>query len=407
MMPEGLLSKGRNRLTDGTTAGTAGVDRSVVMAAVLTGAVLSIVIARVAPADRLLLFALGIGLGLSLFQAAFGFSAGWRRTLAQRRTVGLRAQLLLLALTTTGCVPLLVAHAGVHGAVAPVGVHLIAGAFLFGVGMQLGGGCGSGTLFLTGGGKPRMALVLIAFIAGSVVGSLHLPWWLERPGLPSVSLIAEVGALPALALQLTTLGAFGLGLAAWERRCHGEAEPLLRPRVRGGWHKALRKGEWPFLWGALALALLALAVLWVSGSPWGITFGFALWGVEALGSLGFDLSEFEYWQWPYPRRGLAEGVWGQSTSVTNLGLLVGACLAAGLAHRFRGNAAQWPGLGASASAIAAGLAMGYGARLAFGCNIGAMVGGIASASLHGWVWFGTAFLGFAITARLRRPRRCR
>ena len=33
------------------------------------------------------------------------------------------------------------------------------------------------------------------------------------------------------------------------------------------------------------------------------------------------------------------------------------------------------------------------ARLAFGRNIGALFGGIASGSLHGWLWFAAAFLG--------------
>jgi uncharacterized membrane protein YedE/YeeE len=37
--------------------------------------------------------------------------------------------------------------------------------------------------------------------------------------------------------------------------------------------------------------------------------------------------------------------------------------------------------------------MGYGARLAFGCNIGAYFSGIASGSLHGWLWLGAALLG--------------
>jgi uncharacterized membrane protein YedE/YeeE len=47
--------------------------------------------------------------------------------------------------------------------------------------------------------------------------------------------------------------------------------------------------------------------------------------------------------------------------------------------------------------------MGYGARLAFGCNIGAMFSGIASASLHGWIWFAAAWVGSLIAIRLR-PR---
>ena len=37
--------------------------------------------------------------------------------------------------------------------------------------------------------------------------------------------------------------------------------------------------------------------------------------------------------------------------------------------------------------------MGYGARIAFGCNIGAYFGGIASFCLHGWLWGVTAIVG--------------
>lgn len=49
------------------------------------------------------------------------------------------------------------------------------GAFLFGLGMQLGGGCGSGTLFTVGAGNIRMTLTLVFFVAGSVLGTMHLP----------------------------------------------------------------------------------------------------------------------------------------------------------------------------------------------------------------------------------------
>jgi len=45
------------------------------------------------------------------------------------------------------------------------------------------------------------------------------------------------------------------------------------------------------------------------------------------------------------------------------------------------------------AAIIGGLLMGYGARLSFGCNIGALFSGIATGSLHGWLWFAAAFAG--------------
>jgi hypothetical protein len=48
-----------------------------------------------------------------------------------------------------------------------------------------------------------------------------------------------------------------------------------------------------------------------------------------------------------------------------------------------------------------GLLLGYGARIAYGCNIGAYFSGIASSSVHGWLWFVAAFAGNAPGTRLR------
>ena len=44
-------------------------------------------------------------------------------------------------------------------------------------------------------------------------------------------------------------------------------------------------------------------------------------------------------------------------------------------------------------AVIGGILMGYGARIAGGCNIGAYFSGIASMSLHGWLWGITAIIG--------------
>ena len=48
-----------------------------------------------------------------------------------------------------------------------------------------------------------------------------------------------------------------------------------------------------------------------------------------------------------------------------------------------------------------GLLLGYGARIAYGCNIGAYFSGIASGSLHGWLWLVAAFAGNIAGTRLR------
>ncbi len=48
---------------------------------------------------------------------------------------------------------------------------------------------------------------------------------------------------------------------------------------------------------------------------------------------------------------------------------------------------DWPPFRQLVGAALGGVLMGIGARLGFGCNIGAFLAGIASGSLHGWIWF--------------------
>ena len=45
------------------------------------------------------------------------------------------------------------------------------------------------------------------------------------------------------------------------------------------------------------------------------------------------------------------------------------------------------------ASVVGGLLLDYGARLSYGCNIGAFFSGIASGSLHGWLWIACALLG--------------
>jgi hypothetical protein len=83
----------------------------------------------------------------------------------------------------------------------------------------------------------------------------------------------------------------------------------------------------------------------------------------------------------------------------NIGIMLGALLAAGLAGKFAPNF-RLP-LRSIVAAVVGGILLGYGARIAYGCNIGAYFGGISSTSLHGWLWFFAAFTGSSIGTKLR------
>jgi uncharacterized membrane protein YedE/YeeE len=146
------------------------------------------------------------------------------------------------------------------------------------------------------------------------------------------------------------------------------------------------------------LALLNLATLLLAGHPWTITWAFALWGGKALAATGYDLASVPFWQGEFQQAALEAPVLADTTSVMDLGLVLGALLAAGFAGRL---APRRPSARRVAAAVLGGLLLGYGARIAFGCNIGAYVAGIASTSLHGWLWGAAALLGTPLGLRLR------
>jgi hypothetical protein len=145
--------------------------------------------------------------------------------------------------------------------------------------------------------------------------------------------------------------------------------------------------------------LVNCATLALAGRPWGVTSGLALWGSKLLASLGVDVASWPYWSTPARAAELQASVFRDITSVMNFGIMLGALGAAGLARRFKPG---WRVPGRSlAAAIGGGLLLGYGARIAYGCNIGAYFSGISSASLHGWLWLAAAFAGNALGTRFR------
>src|SRR5439155_1106012 len=253
------------------------------------------------------LFLVGALAGIVLYHAAFGFTSSWRALIVDARGRGVRAQMLMLALTCLVFFPVLGSGhffgQAVRGSLSPLGIGVLVGAFLFGVGMQLGGGCASGTLYSASGGDLRMVVTLIAFIAGAVIGSAHLPWWEALPGAKAISLVTTFGVAGGLAVSLAAFAAVA-AITVWiERRRHGSLEQSDNPGNLSSWWR----GPWPIVAGAIGLA----------------------------------------------------------------------------------------------AADIGGLMLGYGARIAYGCNIGAFFSGIASGSVHGWIWFPAALAGNFAGTRLR------
>lgn len=345
------------------------------------------------------LFIVGLAAGIILYHAAFGFTAAWREVINTGRGAGLRAQMIMLGVTVLIFTPLIaqgeIWGMSLRGSVAPLNIAVICGAFMFGIGMQLGGGCASGTLFTAGGGNMRMFITLAAFIAGSVLGTWQWSMWQGVPGVAPFSLAEKFGTVWAILISLGLFAAVWFATMGYEVKRHGDLKSDRDVDRPYSW----LTGPWPLIAGALALAAVNVSTLLLAGRPWGVTSAFALWGGKIALFLGIDIHGWAYWQRPGLSNTLEQSIFTDITSVMNIGIMLGALLAAGLAGKFAPSF-RLP-LRSVVAAVLGGIMLGYGARIAFGCNIGAYFGGIGSTSLHGWLWFAAAFAGSSIGTKLR------
>lgn len=328
------------------------------------------------------LFAVGIGLGAALAGARFGFTTGWRHLIEARDPRGVVGQLLLLGLAATLSMPLLGTFPELQAALGPPSVSLLIGAFVFGLTMQIADGCGSGTLYKAGLGVPLNMGILPMFALGSFLGSVHLNDWLALGALEPVGLVEHLGAGGALAATLVALVALAIGVGRWS-----------------GQRFSLRRMPGRWVWGAVVLALFAALNLFIAGQSWGVVYGFGLWGAKAATVLGlFDPTANAFWSDPGHAERLHQTLLLDVTSITNIGILAGALwvVPSRPPSERSMTGGQW------LIGLVAGFLLGYSSRLAFGCNVGAMVSGISTGSLHGWIWVPVAFLGTLIGVRLRR-----
>ena len=320
----------------------------------------------------IILLLLGISLGGVFLFFQYGFASGWRSLIVNKNPSMISYHFLLASLCCVIFIPLIELSPNIIGSYAPVNLSLLIGAFIFGFGMQLANGCGSGVLFTFGSGSTRMMVALPFFIIGSVIGTFILPFVIDIMSLGQIIIAGNATATQKTLVNFIAL--FGVFLL---------------------FHMYVRKRnisiDKKLLLGTFAVAILCVLVLIFSGSPWGVTYGFTLWGAKLFQSIGIPIESFTFWNYSGPKRSLEHSVLSDTSSLINIGMIIGAGLLASIIGMF--SSAKWPPKVELISAAIGGLLMGIGARLSFGCNIGAFLGGTASGSLHGWIWFAMAFVG--------------
>jgi uncharacterized protein len=164
------------------------------------------------------------------------------------------------------------------------------------------------------------------------------------------------------------------------------------------YYKKFLKDPWPYITGAVILGLINIGMLAAAGTAWGVTTPFAYWGAWIYKAIGGHPESWFFFQQKANQTAFNGGFMNNAMSLSNVGIIAGAFLSTLLASQFKiKKIKSWKQV---VAAILGGLLMGYGARIAFGCNIGALFSGVASMSLHGWVYWVSIFIGAWIGSKL-------
>jgi len=359
------------------------IDKPVLIYGILISILFSFILFNNIGERHLYVFIIGIGLGVSLYHASFGFTGGWRNFIEKRDSRFLRSQLIMLGLAVIIFSVFINSKSFIYdgkmiGAIAPVSISVIVGSFIFGFAMQLGGGCGSGTLFTAGSGNLKMIITLVFFILGSLIGSYHFDFWTKLPSIGSISLLDYFSKIQTILIQLILLSTLyylisKLDFNKNQKINHRDITITTSPFN-------FPKGPWPLILGSISLVFFSFFMMQVAGHPWSVTFAFGLWGAKIANFIGINVELWTYWQLSYPSIALENSVLADPTTVSNIGIVLGALIASAFSEKI----IKFSKINKKliVAAMLGGFLMGYGARLAFGCNIGALFGGIASGSLH-------------------------
>lgn len=159
-------------------------------------------------------------------------------------------------------------------------------------------------------------------------------------------------------------------------------------------HETFLKKEWSYATGAVLLAVLALALVIVTGAAWGVTGPFGIWGGKFLQLVGINADSWKGFNGTLAKYSF----WKDQPTITDLGIVLGALISVLLAAQFKIKKIKsaknvW-------AAVIGGLCMGIGARFALGCNIGSFFSALPAFSLHGWLFWISIFAGAAVGSQL-------
>ncbi|QWU80713.1 formate dehydrogenase biogenesis protein FdhT [Campylobacter novaezeelandiae] len=137
----------------------------------------------------------------------------------------------------------------------------------------------------------------------------------------------------------------------------------------------------------ILLGILSAVYFGIFGNVWAVTGEFTRLGGEFLEFLGINLEKYSYYQ----KQNLEGNIFTRIDGIMILGMFMGCFIAALLSNKFK---IRFPASKIRIfQAIVGGILSGYGARLAFGCNLANFFTGLPYFSFHTWIFTFFMILG--------------
>ena len=385
--------------------------------------------------DLSLSLLLGAAFGIVLQRSRFCFYCIARDAIERRDPRGAYAVLVALAVGTLGYHAVFGAFLPVPGAerlppgahIGPVSLALVAGAFVFGVGMRISGSCISAHFYRLGEGALASPFALLGAGVGFVLGfaswnTLYLSMIQQAPvvWLPhhlgyGGTVLLQGAALGLLALGLSRLGRGGrdsasrLPVGARDATGQGPGGACVAHLARDvsppvatdppPW-RALLQDRWSPAVGGLLVAFIGV-IAYLRIAPLGVTAelgSVARTAASAVGALPSRLEGLDTFA-------------GCATAVKNallsnngafvLALVAGAWAAALAANVFR------PRLPTGREIVrnfTGGVLMGWGGMTALGCTVGTLLSGVMAGAASGWIFGVACVAGIWVALKLRPTR---
>lgn len=342
---------------------------------------------------------LGLALGYVLVRASFGFAGSVNRATRFNSLNLMRALMDMFMITSVLCAVLfLVTDITSYDLwINQINLGLIIGGTLFGIGMALASCCASGVMTDGVVSPTKLVVVVLGFGIGILLGfplQTGASWVAQGPTIAFFNISDNL--VIGLGFALVVTFALAMGVKFITRKIEAKwlsegKEPCCpAEQITGEYNTTVEKVlEKPFTLtqAAIFISIIFVIMQAVTKAGWGASTPYGFWVGKLLMVFGVDaatLGDFTGKGAEFFTTGLFSGQGASSVGIQNIFIFVGGVIAALTMNNFKPTY-KMP-IKQVIIMLIAGITMGFGTRLANGCNVGALYTPIVNFSLSGWIF---------------------